>query len=81
MAAMKKKAIEEMFRRFAAATPEPRGELFYTNPYTLLVAGVLSAQATDAGVSGTPTVLLDGVLFEDGDSAEDRARNLLAAFS
>jgi len=38
-------------------------------------------EATGAGVSGTPTVLLDGVLFEDGDSAEDRAINLLDAFS
>jgi|TARA_B100001964_G_scaffold238214_1_gene303343 endonuclease-3 len=48
---MKKTAIEEMFRRFAANTPEPKGELFYTNPYTLLVAVVLSAQATDKSVN------------------------------
>jgi endonuclease-3 len=43
--------VEEIFRRFAAANPEPRGELEYVNPYTLLVAVVLSAQATDAGVN------------------------------
>jgi endonuclease-3 len=43
--------IEEIFRRFAAANPEPRTELEYVNPYTLLVAVVLSAQATDAGVN------------------------------
>jgi endonuclease-3 len=43
--------IAEVFRRFAAADPEPKGELEHTNPYTLLVAVVLSAQATDAGVN------------------------------
>lgn len=40
-----------MFRRFAAADPEPKGELHYANPYTLLVAVVLSAQATDESVN------------------------------
>jgi endonuclease III len=45
------KEINEAFRRFAAAEPEPRGELEHTDPYTLLVAVVLSAQATDAGVN------------------------------
>ncbi len=48
---MRRKAIEEMFRRFAAAEPEPRGELAHADPFTLLVAVVLSAQATDAGVN------------------------------
>ncbi len=43
--------IAEIFRRFAAADPHPRGELEHVNPYTLLVAVVLSAQATDAGVN------------------------------
>ncbi|MFQ5348715.1 MAG: endonuclease III [Rhodothalassiaceae bacterium] len=43
--------VEELFRRFAAANPEPRSELEYKDPYTLLVAVVLSAQATDAGVN------------------------------
>ncbi len=43
--------IHEMFRRFHAAEPEPKGELEHVNPYTLLVAVVLSAQATDAGVN------------------------------
>jgi len=46
-----KAAAEEIFRRFAAADPEPKGELDWINPYTLLVAVVLSAQATDAGVN------------------------------
>jgi endonuclease-3 len=43
--------IEALFGRFRAARPEPKSELEYTNPYTLLVAVVLSAQATDAGVN------------------------------
>jgi endonuclease-3 len=46
-----KARIEEIFRRLQAANPEPKGELEYVNPYTLLVAVVLSAQATDAGVN------------------------------
>jgi endonuclease-3 len=49
--------IEEAFRRFAAARPEPKGELQHVNPFTLLVAVVLSAQATDAGVNkATPAL-------------------------
>ncbi len=43
--------IDELFSRFAAANPHPKGELESVNPYTLLVAVVLSAQATDAGVN------------------------------
>src|SRR5215472_17546819 len=43
--------IAEIFDRFAAADPDPRGELQFINPYTLLVAVVLSAQATDASVN------------------------------
>ena len=43
--------VEEAFRRFHAANPEPKGELEHVNAYTLLVAVVLSAQATDAGVN------------------------------
>ena len=43
--------VAEIFRRFEAAKPHPKGELDYTNPFTLLVAVVLSAQATDTGVN------------------------------
>jgi endonuclease III len=43
--------IAEFIARFAANTPNPRSELQYKNPYTLLVAVVLSAQATDKGVN------------------------------
>jgi endonuclease-3 len=44
-------AVEEFFRRLAAANPDPKTELDYVNGFTLLVAVVLSAQATDAGVN------------------------------
>jgi endonuclease-3 len=71
--------IEEAFRRFQAANPEPKGELIHVNPYTLLVAVVLSAQATDAGVNkATPA------LFALADTpekmvalGEDRVRDLV----
>jgi endonuclease-3 len=43
--------IETLYERLQARNPEPRGELEFVNPYTLLVAVVLSAQATDAGVN------------------------------
>lgn len=48
---MKKADIVTFFDRLATAMPEPKGELDYVNPYTLLVAVVLSAQATDVGVN------------------------------
>ncbi len=41
-----------IFQRFHADNPEPKGELDYVNAFTLLVAVVLSAQATDVGVNG-----------------------------
>jgi endonuclease-3 len=71
--------IEEAFRRFKAANPEPKGELRHINPFTLLVAVVLSAQATDSGVNkATPA------LFAIADTpekmvalGEDRVRELI----
>jgi endonuclease III len=71
--------IEEVFRRLHAANPEPRGELHYINPFTLLVAVVLSAQATDAGVNkATPA------LFAAADTpgkmvalGEDKVREMI----
>jgi endonuclease III len=66
--------VIEIFRRFHAAEPEPKGELEHTNAYTLLVAVALSAQSTDVGVNkatrslfpiaGTPQRMLD--LGEEG---------------
>lgn len=46
-----REAAAEIFRRLSQADPEPQSELEYVNPFTLLVAVVLSAQATDAGVN------------------------------
>jgi len=48
---MNKHTRAEFFRRLQEDNPEPKGELNYTNPYTLLVAVALSAQATDIGVN------------------------------
>ena len=50
-ARLKPSQIEEIFRRFHAANPEPKGELYAVNDFTFLVAVVLSAQATDEGVN------------------------------
>jgi endonuclease-3 len=44
-------AISEFYRRLAAANPSPKTELAYSDPFTLLVAVVLSAQSTDVGVN------------------------------
>ncbi len=48
---MKKADVHTFYSRLRDAEPEPVGELNYTNPYTLLVAVTLSAQATDVGVN------------------------------
>ena len=48
---MKPADVDTFFSRLSAADPEPKSELSYHNPYTLLVAVVLSAQATDVGVN------------------------------
>ncbi len=62
---MKKADVDEFFRRLAAVNPAPETELLYKNPFTLLVAVVLSAQATDAGVNkATPA------LFAAADTPE-----------
>jgi endonuclease III len=51
--------IFEVFDRFRKANPEPKGELEHLNPFTLLVAVVLSAQATDAGVNRATRALFE----------------------
>jgi len=48
---MRPSAAEAFFARLHQANPNPRGELKHANPYTLLVAVILSAQSTDAGVN------------------------------
>ena len=62
-------AIDEIFRRFASADPEPKSELEYRDPFTLLVAVVLSAQATDAGVNKATRSL-----FKVADTPEKMVR-------
>lgn len=49
--AMNKAGVQEFFTRLRAHNPEPKSELNWTNPYTLVVAVALSAQATDVGVN------------------------------
>jgi len=62
---MKKADVATFFDRLAEAIPIPKGELEYINPYTLLVAVVLSAQATDAGVNRATKVLFQTVRTPD----------------
>jgi endonuclease-3 len=58
---MKVADIDEFYRRLAAGNPEPKGELDYIDPFTLLVAVVLSAQATDVGVNKATGPLFNAV--------------------
>jgi endonuclease-3 len=71
--------IEEAFRRFQAANAEPKGELLHHDPYTLLVAVVLSAQATDAGVNKATPALFAAAPTPEKMVAlgEDRVRDLI----
>ncbi|HTZ00910.1 MAG TPA: endonuclease III, partial [Xanthobacteraceae bacterium] len=71
--------IAEAFRRFAAANPAPRTELQSVNPFTLLVAVVLSAQATDAGVNkATPALFaLADTPAKMAALGEERVRELI----
>ena len=91
---MKKADIVEFYHRLAEANPHPETELEYRNPYTLVVAVALSAQATDVGVNNatralfaevdTPQKMLD--LGEEGLRAHiktiglfnTKARNVIA---
>lgn len=92
---MKKADIQRFFEILRAENPEPQGELNYTNPYTLLVAVALSAQATDIGVNRATEKLFKIVktpqdmlkLGEDGLKAHiktiglfnTKAKNVIAA--
>jgi endonuclease-3 len=65
---MKRADIDEFFRRLSKIEAKPQSDLIYTSPFTLLVAVVLSAQATDAGVNkATPA------LFKAGPTPEKMA--------
>jgi len=76
---MRPDAIENMFARFAAADPAPQGELTHVDPFTLLVAVVLSAQATDAGVNRATPALFAAASTPAAMVAlgEDRVRDLI----
>ncbi|MHB1667785.1 MAG: endonuclease III [Thiomonas sp.] len=71
---MQKAAIQSLFARLQAANPQPRSELQYRNPFELLVAVALSAQATDVSVNkatpalfaAAPTPQAMAALGEDG---------------
>jgi endonuclease-3 len=91
---MKKADVVEMFTRLRAFNPHPASELKYDTPFQLLIAVILSAQATDAGVNkatqrlfpvaGTPTAIL--ALGEEGLKAyintiglyNGKAKNIIA---
>ncbi|MFB9949373.1 endonuclease III [Rhizobium puerariae] len=92
--AYSKAELEEIFRRFSVQRPEPKGELEHVNPFTLVVAVALSAQATDVGVNkatralfkvaDTPEKMLD--LGEEGVTGyirtiglyRNKAKNVIA---
>ena len=71
--------IEEMFRRFHAANPEPKGELESVNAFTFLVAVVLSAQATDESVNKATRALFSAAPTPEAMVAlgEERVRELI----
>jgi endonuclease III len=81
---VKRDEIFEFYRRLAELDPDPKGELEWTNPYTLLVAVALSAQATDVSVNlatralfaraNTPAAML--ALGEEGAKAHIRTIGL-----
>jgi len=79
MAKMTRGEIGEFYRRLQDANPEPKGELNYINPFTLLVAVVLSAQATDAGVNkATPALFaLADTPQKMAALGEDKVRELV----
>ncbi len=76
---MNKAQIETFFARMHEANPEPEGELNYINDYTLLVAVVLSAQATDVGVNKATEALFKAVSTpqEMVDLGEERLKDYI----
>ncbi|WP_395684623.1 endonuclease III [Aestuariivirga sp.] len=76
---LKQDEIAEIFRRFRDMNPEPKGELHYVNSYTLLVAVVLSAQATDESVNRATAHLFSVASTPEAmiKLGEDRLRNLI----
>jgi endonuclease-3 len=73
------KIVHEIFARFRAAVPEPKGELEHVNVFTFLVAVVLSAQATDAGVNKATRALFAAADTPEKMVAlgEDKVRDMI----
>ncbi len=83
---MKREEVFEFFRRLAETNPSPTTELEYANPYTLLVAVVLSAQATDVSVNIATRPLFDHVktpkqMLELGEEALREAIKTIGLFN
>ena len=76
---MRRELVFEFFRRLAEANPSPTTELDYINPYTLLVAVVLSAQATDASVNIATKPLFERIRSPKQmvDFGEERLRSAI----
>jgi endonuclease III len=76
---VKREQVFEFFRRLAEANPSPTTELEFSNPYTLLVAVVLSAQATDASVNIATKPLFERIKTprQMVDFGEDALRNAI----
>ncbi len=55
------KKVEAIFSAFRQHNPEPKGELYYINEFTLLLAVILSAQATDSGVNKATKILFEKI--------------------
>jgi endonuclease-3 len=83
---VKREKAFELFRRLAEENPSPTTELEYTNPYTLLVAVVLSAQATDSSVNIATRGLFErirtpGQMVELGEDALREAIKMIGLFN
>ena len=76
---MNREQVFEFYRRLAEANPAPETELEYVNPYTLLVAVALSAQATDVGVNKATRPLFRTVTTPQAmlDLGEERLRDAI----
>lgn len=76
---MRREQVFEFFSRLAEANPSPTTELDYINPYTLLVAVVLSAQATDASVNIATRPLFERIRSprQMVDFGEERLRDAI----
>lgn len=71
--------VAEIFKRFSEKDPEPKGELEHVNAFTLLVAVVLSAQATDAGVNRATRALFEKARTPEAmlRLGEDKVRDMI----